>query len=282
MNQNLLKKHIHNALLEDLGTAGDITTNLVCDAEVGVSKEVYFTIKAQEELILAGIEVSDYILGIHNAKYKNNFKDSDKANTGDIIIEGKMMVKDILMIERVLLNYLQHLSAIASITNKFVSLVKNTKASIYDTRKTIPGLRFLQKYAVICGGGKNHRYALDSCILIKDNHLSLMQDIDASLKKIYKTKPYYMKVIVECDRFDQVKEVIKTESVDIIMLDNMDAMAVKKIVDFIDGKVLIEASGGVKLENVKSIAEAGVDYISIGYLTHSAGAKNLNLEIQQL
>ena len=182
------------------------------------------------------------------------------------------------MLERVILNYMQHLSGISTYTHSFVQRVNNTNVKIFDTRKTIPLHRQLQKYAVRCGGGHNHRLCLDSSILIKDNHIAICNGVTNAIKKAQKQNPHYSKIEIECDNINQVKEAVLM-GVDIIMLDNMSLEQIKEAVHIINNKAITEVSGNVSLDNVDNIAKTGVDMISIGKITHSAPASDIGLDI---
>jgi nicotinate-nucleotide pyrophosphorylase (carboxylating) len=189
--------------------------------------------------------------------------------------------RGLLSAERVALNFVQHLSGIASLTRRYVEAVAGTGAHILDTRKTIPGLRRLEKYAVRAGGGLNHRMDLASAVLIKDNHLAAVDgDIRSAVKRARAVGPAGIKVEVECDTLEQVKTAIDAGA-DVIMLDNMDPVDLREAVQRVDGSAVTEASGGVTLETVRRIAETGVDWISIGALTHSAPALDLALDFDR-
>jgi len=272
---NILKKHLDNSLQEDYGINGDITS---C-ALIGEEQSVNFAIRAREEIILCGTEIAKYYLDEYSsAEYEVYYKDSDFVEKGSAIISGKVLAREILMIERVMLNYLQHLSGISTYTNAFVRKIQNTKSKIFDTRKTLPLYRGLQKYAVRCGGGYNHRLCLDSSILIKDNHIAICGSITNAIKKAKKQNSHYGKIEIECDTLEQVKEAIY-EEVDIIMLDNMTLEQTKEAKKIIDGKAIIDVSGNVSLDTVGGIAKAGVDMISVGRITHSAPASDIGLDI---
>ena len=186
--------------------------------------------------------------------------------------------RGLLSAERVALNFMQHLSGIASLTARYVAAIRGTKAMILDTRKTLPGWRQLEKYAVCAGGGKNHRADLSTGILIKDNHLAALDgNIDLAVRRSREISPPGMKVEVECETVEQVADALAAGA-DIIMLDNMSPEQMRDCVAIINGRATIEASGGIHLSNVRAIAETGVDWISVGALTHSAPALNLALD----
>jgi nicotinate-nucleotide pyrophosphorylase (carboxylating) len=270
---------VSNALAEDLGS-GDVTTEvLIPFALVGKA-----SILVKRDGVLAGIDVAKEVFrqvdpSLH---FKALVRDGAKVRKGDVVatVEGK--VASILRAERTALNFLQHLSGIATETARYVDAVLGTKAIITDTRKTIPGLRLLEKYAVRAGGGRNHRLNLGDGVLIKDNHLVALRSSGAGLgeavKKARKRAPRAMKVEVEVESVKQAREALSAGA-DIIMLDNMNVKAMRRVVELVQGRALLEASGGVTLVNVRSVAEAGVDLISVGALTHSAKALDISLEV---
>jgi nicotinate-nucleotide pyrophosphorylase (carboxylating) len=270
-----LRNFFDLSLVEDLGIGGDITS----DAVIRGQKNIDFTIKLRTPAVLCGLIVSDYLLKNYSTiKYRNHLCDKDCGSIGSVIISGTGDAHEILRLERVVLNYLQHLSAVATLTQQYVQEVSGTQTRICDTRKTIPGMRILQKYAVRCGGGYNHRYTLDSGILIKDNHISICGGIIHAVQNARLHGPHWSKIEVECDTLDQVEEALSATA-DIIMLDNMDFDHLKQAIAMIGTKAKIEVSGGVNLKNVREIANLGVHYISIGRLTHSAPAIDIGLDI---
>lgn len=280
-----INKIINEALNEDLGRIGDITSNFT----ILENTKIKFKISNREPIILCGAKIGLQIFDevqkrfkIKDLKLKTNYKDGDFLKKDSIIIEGSGNAKTVLAAERLVLNLMQHLSGIATQVKEYVNETKGTKAKILDTRKTIPNLRVLQKYAVKSGGGSNHRMALYDGILIKDNHIAAAGSIENAvniarngLKKMRKKMP----IEVECDTLLQVEEALKSK-VQIIMLDNMNLDQIKKAVKLIDGKAKIEVSGGVNLKTVGKIAKTGVDYISVGALTHSVKAVDIGLDIQ--
>ena len=275
INREYLTRHIEISLDEDWGIYGDITSDTLLKNNI-ITK---FRIINKQPIYFCGFDIANYLLQRISAKYKCYFHDSEYVPSGQIIIEGQGEAKLILAVERVLLNYLQHLSAISTKTHMYVTKVAGTKAKICDTRKTIPGIRALQKYAVQSGGGFNHRGTIDGCVFIKDNHIAIMGGIENIMDLIKEKKSHYTKVIIECDTVAQVHDVMKYEIADIILLDNMSLQDIQNSLQIIDNRVITEVSGGVNLSNVKQIAELGVDNISIGRLTHSVEAVDLSLEI---
>lgn len=262
-------------LSEDLGVGGDITS----DSVIREKRNIDFHVVSREEMVVCGLAVSDYYFQRHSSiNYSNNAQDKEFVSAGTVLISGKGDAHEILKIERIILNYLQHLSSVATLTRQYVNKVSKYKAKICDTRKTIPGIRSLQKYAVYCGGGSNHRYTLDSGILIKDNHISICGSIAAAVVNAKAYGPHYSRIEVECDTLNQVEEAIEVGA-DIIMLDNMSNAMISQAISIIQNKAIIEVSGGVTLDNVGEIAKLGVDYISIGRLTHSMKSVDIGLDI---
>lgn len=275
LNISVYNDFLLKQLQEDLGICGDITTDLLIKDEYIAN----YQIVAKENLIISGSDIALwYLKNIVNSTPIKHFSDGEMVQPGEVIISGSGKASSILMVERVMLNFMQHMSGIATETNRYVKEVSDTKVRITDTRKTIPGIRIFQKYAVRCGGGYNHRYALDSCILIKDNHLALYGSVREICEKAKKIKPHYTKIIIECDLFEQFKEAVDA-GVDIIMLDNMSRDEVIKCVNYNNGKSFLEVSGGINIDNVKSYATTGIDLISIGALTHSVRARDLSLDL---
>ena len=273
MNSEYIKNLVKSALQEDIGN-GDITSNLTISARQNAN----FNIIAKEDLIFCGKSfiLESFIQINFNIKINFNYDDGDIIKKSQIICYGTGSAKDILQAERVALNFAQYLSGISSNTKKYVDLVKPYGVKILDTRKTLPLYRKAAKYAVTKGGGINHRFALDDQILIKDNHIIAAGSINNALTKCFNTD---LKVEIECETLDQVKEVLKNPP-DIIMLDNMHIENIKKAVRLIAKKSKIEVSGNVSLENIIALAQTGIDYISIGRLTHSVMAVDISLDLQ--
>ncbi len=272
----LVVEAVINALKEDLGLAGDITTNgIFNDEQIGTA-----TLRAREQGILAGSQFVEATFLELNPNSKLNWQkhDGDELAPKDIIATIKAPVKTLLTGERVALNFLGHLTGVASLTNQYVRKINHTKAKIVDTRKTTPGLRFAEKYAVRAGGGENHRFRLDDAILIKDNHIAFAGSINNAIEKIKEANGHMVKIEVEVDTIDQLKDCL-SHKIDVVLLDNMAPALLKEAVELIDGKFTSEASGGVNLDTVKDIAETGVDIISVGALTHSATCLDLGLDI---
>lgn len=264
---DIFEEMIYLAQGEDVGS-GDITSNLIIPADSIGS----FVFSAREEIIFCGAGVIK--AAFPQAEIK--FKDGDKIPSGAVIAKVSGNVREILLKERVVLNLIQHLSGIATETAKYVAAVKGTKAKILDTRKTIPFIRQMQKYAVTCGGGQNHRMGLYDAVLIKDNHIKAAGGIAAALEKVAPLKGK-IQIEIECDSIEQVKEALAGKP-DIILADNMSLEQLKETVQIVAGKCKIEASGNVNLQTVADIAATGVDSISVGKLTHSVKAVDIGLD----
>lgn len=275
MHDLQIRPIVEAALREDI-RSGDVTTQaLIPSGTRGVA-----LMNFREEGVLCGLEaarLSWEILG--GVEIEILWRDGEKINRGDAVLQVTGAASSILTGERVALNFMQRLSGIATLTRQFVDAVEGTKARIADTRKTTPGLRLLEKYAVRCGGGSNHRFALDDMILIKDNHIALCGGIEAAIQRARVHIGHSLKIEVECDTLEQVEKAAKAGA-DIILLDNMKPDDLKRAVEIIDKRALSEASGGVNLQTVRAIAESGVDIISVGALTHGARSLDIGLDIE--
>ena len=271
---------VKSALAEDC-VAADLTT----EALIPVNLKGKASILVKRDGVLAGLNVAKEVFRQVDAslRFKALVKDGASVRKGLVVatIDGK--VASILRAERTALNFLQHLSGVATETARYVEAVSGAKAVITDTRKTVPGLRTLEKYAVRMGGGQNHRMNLADGVLIKDNHQVALRSHGLGLKEVVKKAckhaPRAMRVEVEVESVKQAQEALSAGA-DIIMLDNMKVEDMRKAVKLVKGKALLEASGGITLDNVRSVAETGVDYISIGALTHSAKALDISLELE--
>jgi nicotinate-nucleotide pyrophosphorylase (carboxylating) len=277
-----IEEAVDHALAEDLGW-GDVTTKaLIPGDQQGIA-----SIMAKEEGILAGIDIANKVFQTVDPTLKVDIliADGSRIKPGSIIAKVKGNVASILKAERVALNFLQRLSGIASETNRYVKAVEGLPVRIMDTRKTTPGLRSMEKYAVRVGGGQNHRMNLGDGILIKDNHIAALRSSGLSLKEIIAKArgkaPKGLKVEVEVSTLQEGLEATEA-GVDIIMLDNMNLEDMRQTVKLIHSHALIEASGGITLSKVRAIAETGVDFISIGALTHSVKALDISLEFESL
>lgn len=277
MDTFLLNEQLRNFLREDL-EHGDITT----DAIFSDQETATVTIRAREPLIAAGMEqIAARVFRLLDERVTSSqaTPNGQRVNSGEVLMTVSGSVRTLLRGERVALNLVQRLCGIATLTRQYVDAVQGLKARIVDTRKTTPGLRMLEKYAVRVGGGRNHRYSLSDGVLIKDNHIAACGSIRRAVEKTRAAVPHTIAIEVETDTIEQVQECLEC-GVQIIMLDNMDLAAMREAVSMINGKALVEASGGVNLDTVRGIAETGVDIISVGALTHSAQACDIGLDWQ--
>jgi nicotinate-nucleotide pyrophosphorylase (carboxylating) len=273
---------VNAALDEDIGR-GDITSRAI----VRPGQRARGSFLAKQDLVLAGLEVADAAF----SAFDYHLQIESAAGDGDLVKSGKAFARvtgdaqTLLASERVALNFLQHLSGIATATRKYVDAIAGTSAVIVDTRKTKPGLRLLEKYAVTAGGGRNHRLGLDDGVLIKDNHLALGGGVAESVRRVREVVGHLHKIEVEVASLDQLREALRAK-VDIVMLDNMSPDLTRQAVEIVraaelgEKRTLIESSGGITLENVRAYAEAGVDLISIGAITHSAPAVDISFKIR--
>ncbi|MBI3951832.1 MAG: carboxylating nicotinate-nucleotide diphosphorylase [Acidobacteria bacterium] len=278
LNAAELFKLVTEFLAEDLGR-GDITTQAVLPSAITARGRFL----AKQDLVLAGLELADAVFAVLEAPVEIEAfaTDGEWVKEGDIFARVKGPADVLLMGERTALNILQRLSGIATLTRAYVDAVAGTNAKIVDTRKTTPGLRMLEKYAVLMGGGHNHRYGLDDGVLIKDNHLALAGSVKEVVERARQRVGHLHKIEVEVHTLDQLREAL-TVRADVILLDNMPPEMVGEAVRITretSPDVPLEASGSITLENVRQYAEAGVDYISVGALTHSAPAVDISLKI---
>lgn len=278
LNLQLVKEIIINGLKEDIGS-GDVTSNSI----IPIDGQTTGIIHAKEAGIIAGLPLLSEIFFILDPKaiVQLDKEDGKYVKPGDILATIKGSGRAVLTGERLALNLLQRLSGIATRTKKFVDLVAPYKAKIVDTRKTTPGLRHLEKYAVTVGGGRNHRYGLYDAVLIKDNHIKVAGGITEAVNLARNGNPHTMKIEVEVESLEGLQEALSAKA-DIIMLDNMSFDQMKEAVSIADGRCLLEASGGVNEETVIDIAATGVDIISIGALTHSVKALDISLDIGKI
>lgn len=271
-----LKDHVKMALEEDIGF-GDITTEYLAEDDDMLSGEL----NTRSEGVLCGVEVFKTVFEVlagNEVKIKFYYKDGDKINKGDKIADFSGPAKYLLMGERVALNYIQRMSGIATETRKYQDAIGNYKAKIVDTRKTTPNFRAFEKYSVKIGGGALHRFNLSDCAMIKDNHIRLAGSLTNAVNKLRKNLSHAHKIEVECDTLEQVQEAIDVKA-DIIMLDNMTLENMKKAVDMINGKAVVEASGNVNLETVNAIASTGVDIISSSAIVAKAPTLDLGFDM---
>ena len=270
----LIEEQIGQILREDIGF-GDLTSTIMIDEDTtGV-----FDVNAREEIVVAGMAVAAAIF----KRCEPGCTFEPKVNDGDHITDGTTMARvsgkarGLLTAERSALNMLQHLSGIATLTSKYVKEIEGTGATLIDTRKTTPGLRALEKHAVTCGGGRNHRLALDGGVLVKDNHIAVCGGLTAAIQRAKSQVPTLTKVQVECDNLDQVKEAVEAGA-DSLLLDNMSPDTMREAAKIVDGRVTLEASGGITLETIRAKAESGVDLISTGKITQSAPSVDIGLD----
>ena len=275
LNQFYVDNLIKTALLEDINYV-DITTDYLIPEDQ--ENEAKFLAKADG--VLCGIEVALRVFTLiqPDFQYEVFIHDGEEVKKGDIIAKIKGKTRTILKGERTALNLLQHMSGISSMTNRIVKIVEGTNASIAETRKTLPGMRPLQKYAVTVGGGKNHRFNLSDAAMLKDNHVDAGGGITNAVTKLRTKLGHMAKVELEVRTLDELREALSVD-VDVIMLDNMDNDTMREAVKIADGKALLEASGGITEETIRGVAETGVDIISIGALTHSVKAFDISLKI---
>ena len=266
---------IQNALVEDIGP-GDLTSTFLVPADHQSEARVF----AKEDAVLAGIEAAGAVYHQVDPKVaiRPRRKDGDSLRPGDTVLEIVGPTRSILTGERVALNFIQRLSGVATVTRKFVDAVAGTGAEILDTRKTTPGLRALEKAAVKAGGARNHRMGLFDAVMVKDNHLLSHPDLPAAIQDIRHKYPKLL-IEVEADSIEQVREFVRLEGLDVILLDNMSPEEIRKCAALRRPGLKFEASGGVSLVTVRAIAESGVDYISVGQLTHSAPSIDFSLEL---
>lgn len=275
INFHFLDKLIAQALEEDIGT-GDLTTNSLVPEEA----ETKAVIHAKERGVIAGIEVAKrvFVFLDPHLQFKALVADGTKVEKGEVLIQLEGRARTILLGERLALNLLQRLSGIATRTARFVELVGDAKARIVDTRKTTPGLRFLEKYAVRVGGGKNHRFGLYDAVMIKDNHIKMAGGIEKAVKIARENVPHTVKIEVEVEDLAGVRAALAVGA-DIIMLDNMSLEAMEEAVQLIGGRAIVEASGNMTEERIPLVAKTGVDVISVGALTHSVKSMDISLDI---
>lgn len=273
-----LEELIDRSLREDIGT-GDLTTNSI----VAPDAVTYGYIMAKEGGVVAGLPIAELVFRRFDPAFafKALVRDGDKVRPGSILAEIAGQTRAILTGERLALNFLRHMSGIATRTAGLVGLVEGTAARIVDTRKTTPGLRAIEKYAVRAGGGYNHRVGLYDGVLIKDNHLKVAGGIGPAVKAARLGSPHTVKIEVEVEDLAGVREAL-TAGADIILLDNMGPEKMKEAVRIIAGRALVEASGGISEENVRAAADAGVDLISVGALTHSVTALDISLDLHEV
>ena len=273
---HIIRKLLKLAFEEDVGT-GDVTTRAsLTGEETGKASAL-----AKADGIVSGIGVfkEAFLFWDQTIQFIGHYEDGESVQKGNILAEISGNLSSILTAERVALNIFQRMCGIATLTRRYVDEIKGTGAKILDTRKTAPGLRYFDKYAVSAGGGSNHRFGLYDGVLIKDNHIEAAGGISRALDRVRSRIPHTLKVEIEVKNLKELEEALSSGA-DVIMLDNMAIEDMRKAVAIVNGKVPLEASGNVTLMNVKQIAETGVDFISVGALTHSVPASDISLKIE--
>ncbi|MGI6711978.1 MAG: carboxylating nicotinate-nucleotide diphosphorylase [Bacillota bacterium] len=278
LNKIYLEKIIKQALEEDLGM-GDLTSTAIFSPDHQSKAEII----VKEETIVCGIPIAEQVFSVLSPKidFIPFYQDGDHVNVHTVIAEITGPTHLLLSGERIALNFLQRLSGIANLTAKYVFRVKNYPAKIVDTRKTTPGLRFLEKYAVRTGGGTNHRLGLFDAVMIKDNHIKAAGGIREAVQKVKNGIPFLTPIEVEVSTVDEALVALEA-GVDVIMLDNMPAREMARAVKLIAGRALVEASGGITFERLEEVAATGVDIISVGALTHSAVSVDISMKIKDV
>ncbi len=266
---------IQQAIREDINYIDTSVDYLIPPEQAGKARFL-----AKADGVLCGLPVALRVFELLDPAFQAQcfYEDGDALRKGDIIAEISGSIAMLLKGERTALNLIQHMSGIATATARAVRLVEGTRASITDTRKTLPGLRSLQKYAVVCGGGKNHRYNLSDGAMLKDNHIDAVGGITSAITLLRKKLGHMVKIEVETRNLDEVSEALRAGA-EIIMLDNMTLDMMREAVKMTDGKALLEASGGITLDTLRPVAETGVDIISIGALTHSVQAFDISMKL---
>jgi nicotinate-nucleotide pyrophosphorylase (carboxylating) len=265
---------VNRVLVEDLGEGGDVTSNATISADARFTAEL----AAREPIVVAGLEVAEAFFRKLDPAVEVQMlaSDGDRVEAGSIMMRLSGNARAMLAAERPALNTLQHLSGIATLTRRYVDAIDGTGAIVLDTRKTIPGLRALGKYAARIGGAHNHRMRLDDGVLIKDNHVAVAGGIGPAVRAA-KAANTGLQVQVEVDRIEQIEEALAAGA-DRLLLDNMDPPTLRRAVELVGGRVPLEASGGVRLETIRAIAETGVDFISVGRITQSAPAVDIGMD----
>lgn len=273
----MVEDAVRAALLEDWGRAGDITSQATLPADARASA----VIAARKPGVLAGLRFAECAFRLADAglTFVPVMQDGDRLQPKDVVARIEGPARGLLAAERIALNFLSHLSGVATATATFADAIAHTKADIVCTRKTTPGLRAFEKYAVRCGGGSNHRFGLDDAILIKDNHVAVAGGVIPAIEAARAFAGHLVKIEVEVDTLEQLEEALSAGP-DVVMLDNMPPETLKQAVEIAAGRVLLEASGGIELDTVRAVAEAGVDLISSGWITHSAPILDLGLDIE--
>lgn len=272
----LVEPLVRSALLEDIGHGGDLTTDAIVPSDLRATARIV----ARKAGVSAGIDAAliAFTLLDSQAKIETHVRDGSRVQPGEAVATITCSARALLTGERTALNFMCRLSGIATATRALVDLIAEYRAQVVCTRKTTPGLRVLEKYAVRCGGGSNHRFGLDDAVLIKDNHLALAGSIREAVASVRKRAGHMVKVEVEVDTLDQLREALDTP-IDAVLLDNMTPAQLAQAVELVAGRVITEASGTVTPERIVAIAQSGVDLISSGWITHSAPALDLGLDV---
>ena len=275
LNDVLLKPLVENALTEDLGRRGDVTSQATIPADM----QAQLQIKARQAGVICGIDLARLSFALVDAQIEfiAQVQDGETVEAGAVLATVKGNARHLLTAERTALNFMTHLSGIATATRQIVDSVAQYPAQITCTRKTIPGLRIVQKYAVRCGGGRNHRLGLDDAILIKDNHIAIAGDIKTAIQQAQKFAGHLIPIEVEVDTLEQLEQALDA-GVSLVLLDNMSPGTLSQAVTMCQGRAKTEASGGITPETVQAAASTGVDFIAMGYLTHSTIALDIGLD----
>jgi nicotinate-nucleotide pyrophosphorylase (carboxylating) len=274
IDRYMMSRLIDLWLAEDIGS-GDLTSQTMIDAKA----QATFDMNARQPMIVAGIEVASAVFKHYDPAIEVAVKvaDGDRVAPKTVLLRVSGPARSLLTAERTALNIVQRMSGIATETARYAEAIAGTRAKLIDTRKTTPGLRMLEKHAVVCGGGASHRLGLDGGIMIKDNHIAISGSITAAVQRARSGAPVLTKIEVECDRLDQVREALAAKA-DVIMLDNMSLADMKEAVKLVGGRIPVEASGGVRFDTIRGIAETGVDFISTSKITQAAPAVDIGLD----
>jgi nicotinate-nucleotide pyrophosphorylase (carboxylating) len=273
---DVVAEAVARALAEDLGPGGDVTTAATVDAATVARAELV----SRQHGVVAGLPVAAHafaVVGQGRVQVEFGSADGARVEPGEVLATLRGPMRDLLTAERTALNFLGHLSGVASLTRRWVDAVEGSGAAIRDTRKTMPGLRVLEKYAVRCGGGLNHRMSLSDAALVKDNHVVAAGGVVPAFERVRAAYPG-LPIEIEVDTLEQLREVVDAGA-DLVLLDNMDVADMRAAVEYAAGRAKLEASGGLALKNARAVAETGVDYLSVGALTHSAPVLDIGLDI---
>lgn len=277
LDKVLLKPLVKSALIEDLGRRGDVTSQ----ATIPADKQAQLQIKARQAGVICGMDLArlSFALVDGQIEFEAHIQDGESVSAGTVLATVRGNARHLLTAERTALNFMTHLSGIATATRQIVDSVADYATQITCTRKTIPGLRTVQKYAVRCGGGRNHRLGLDDAILIKDNHIAIAGDIKTAIQQAQDFAGHLIPIEVEVDTLAQLEQALEA-GVSLVLLDNMSPEILTQAVALCQGRAKTEASGGITPETVQAVARTGVDFIAMGYLTHSTTALDIGLDVQ--